>query len=246
MGKPFYKVYKTQKTISPKWVPIQYNFRGIRYGTETAISDDTFLSTAIIVDIKLPSILIKLAKYDPTVVNLLQLAVIEFNEELEKNGTNGYGRIVIMGQEMIEYNIKYLSFDSAVDFDNLKCQAELETKNSSKIRNLVEGGSLSFYISGKFVLESRRKVSKVIFTKVINQYDQTAIAKMMQETEMERMKEVMEAKLLTSVSKEGGNTEKLKELVKEEVEKEIKKPMDMKKMQRLWDRMKPVKFKLTA
>lgn len=135
------------------------------------------------IDIKMPSGLRTRALKTESSVNLLKIATVIYNNEVESKPEAGKGKVIVfLGNEKMEYDFQVHSifFDPTIDLEDTKMSADISTSDDNMIRRLMQDGVLSFYLSGKLTENKDKEVETIVITKISAHVDQTAYAKRFQ------------------------------------------------------------------
>ncbi len=134
----------------------------------------------ISVEIKLPNGLKGRAFRNEKSTGALYMACILYNSELELNPLIGMSKVVILlGGEKIEYDYRVhnVYFNPDIDLTNTDVTAEISTTDNKMIQKLIGDTVLSFYLTGKMVMDDDGEIDTIKISKVIPYIDQTAYGK---------------------------------------------------------------------
>lgn len=122
----------------------------------------------------------KMSENDESVINLLQIASISWNNQLTKNPALGFGHIVFfLKSEKIEHDFRVHSvyFSPTLDLENTEMTALISSTNNGELKKYMDDGVLSFYVSGKIVQKKNGDVESIVINKLSTKVDQTAYAR---------------------------------------------------------------------
>lgn len=132
------------------------------------------------VNVELPLVLkMKIFKNEEA-VNLLQVATIIYNNDIEANPPKGFGKIIFfLKDEKFDYDFRVhsISFNPTLDLDNTHITAVISTTDNKMINRLVQDGIIQFFLSGKLIQKNNGEVDTVVITKIVPRVDQTVYAK---------------------------------------------------------------------
>ncbi len=138
------------------------------------------LTPTIQIEVQLPPSLQTRVFKNENSVNLLKIATVIYNNELNDKPQTGFGKvIIILGNEKMtyDYRIHSISFNPTMDLENTQLFAEISSTDNKMIQRLITDKVLGFYLSGKLTLKEDEEIDTIFINKIISHVDQTAYAK---------------------------------------------------------------------
>jgi hypothetical protein len=127
-----------------------------------------------------PVLQAKILGNNESVINLLQIAAVAWNDQLTKNPTKGFGHIVFfLNSERVEHDFRVhlVYFSPTIDLENTNMTALISSTNNKELKRYIDDGVLSFYLSGKIVQKNNGEICSISISKLSTKVDQTAYAK---------------------------------------------------------------------
>ena len=174
----------------------------------TLEEDKVDIQETINVDVKLPPALKNRAFKNESSVNLLQVATVIYNNELEVKPENGIGKLIFfLKDEKFEYDFRIheIWFKPTLDLDNTYVTARLSSSDNKMVQRLVNDHVAQFCLSGKLTQRDSGEVDTIVITKIIAHVDQTAYAKRHEK----HRKEMKRVSGLPDLIEEAGGTKRL-------------------------------------
>jgi hypothetical protein len=158
------------------------------------VTEEIDYKESILIDVFFPPVLEKkVSENIESTSNLLHVASIVYNNKLDVKPESGFGKLVFfLNSQKIErdYRIHSVYFAPTLDLENTNMTAAVSSTDNKELQTLIDGGVVSFYLSGKIIQKKNGNIESIVINKVTPKVDQTAYARRHQKVIVDENKNV--------------------------------------------------------
>lgn len=139
---------------------------------------DMFDPNLLDIHVNLPDILRQKVFKDEHSVNLLKTAIVIFNQGLEMNPMDGFGKVICFKYNKLfeyDFSIRNIIFNPTLDLENMDIVAKLLFNKNYvlDVKSLVSKRVIEFFLTGPFTEKSNGDIKTIVIKKLKNRVDST-------------------------------------------------------------------------